>query len=63
MPGTSVFPVASEKPEGTLCIPPDQVPRSLFVHWGLIILDLGNDLTTGRLVLSANIDDQNVRSP
>lgn len=33
----------SEKPEGTLCIPADQDPRSVFVHKGLIILDLGSD--------------------
>lgn len=52
----------SEKPEGILSIPADQDPRSVFVHKGLIILDLGSDLTVEHLVLSTNREDQNVGS-
>lgn len=51
----------SEKPEGTLCIPADQDPRSVFVHKGLIVLDLGGDLTMEHLVLSTNMEDQSIR--
>ena len=53
--------MASEKPEGTICIPADQAPKSVFVCKGLV--DLSNDLTMERLVLSTNIDDQNIRGP
>lgn len=63
LPGTPVFTVASWMPKGTICAPTDQAPRSLCVHKGLIILDLGNDLTMEHLVLSTNTDDQNVRCP
>ena len=64
--------MASEKPEGTICIPADQAPKSVFVCKGLVDLsndltmerlDLSNDLTMERLVLSTNIDDQNIRGP
>lgn len=61
--GTPVFPVASQMPEGTVHALTDQAPRSVCVHKGLIILDLGNDLTTEHLVLSTYTDDQNVRCP
>ena len=53
--------MASEKPEGTICIPADQAPKSVFVCKGLV--DLSNDLTMERLVLSTNIDDQNIHGP
>lgn len=63
MPGPPVFPVASEKPKGTFCIPTSQDPELVCVHNGLIILDLGNDLTMEHLVLSTYMDDQNIHSP
>lgn len=55
--------MASWKPQGTICVPAAQAPRSVCVHKGLIILDLGSDLTMEHLVLSTDIDDQNVHSP
>lgn len=61
IPGPPVIPMASENPEGTICIPADQAPKSVFVYKGLVILDLSSDLTMERLVLSTNIDDQNIR--
>lgn len=63
LPGTPVFPVASWMPEGTICAPTDQAPRCVCAHKGLILLDLGSDLTLEHLVLSTDTDDQNVRCP
>lgn len=61
--GLLFFPVASQMPEGTVCALTDQAPRSVCVHKGLIILDLGEDLTMEHLVLSTYTDDRNVRCP
>ena len=55
--------MASEQPKATICIPTDPAPKSVFVHKGLIILDLSSDVTKERLVLSTSINNQNIRGP
>ena len=52
-----------QRPKATICIPADPAPKSVFVHKGLIILDLSNDVTKERLVLSTSINNQNIRGP